>query len=126
VLVKMNAESGKNSTPFYTLNAINASGFPQKIVMDKSGASYAGIENINKLLMLAGLISFIDIYQIKYLNSLVGQDHRAIKKSPNRRWESRLGIQRKQRLMALKLHIWPAKGNFLMMPACRPISSLWL
>jgi hypothetical protein len=28
--------------------------------MDKSGANYAGIENINMLLMLAGLISFIE------------------------------------------------------------------
>jgi uncharacterized membrane protein len=29
--------------------------------MDKSGANYAGLENINMLLMLAGLISFIEI-----------------------------------------------------------------
>jgi hypothetical protein len=28
--------------------------------MDKSGANYAGNENINTLLMLAGLISFIE------------------------------------------------------------------
>jgi len=38
--------------------AINGNGFPHKVVMDKSGANYAGIENINLLLMLAGLISF--------------------------------------------------------------------
>ncbi|WP_040590615.1 IS6 family transposase [Methylobacter marinus] len=64
----------------FFVNAINANGFPHKIVMDKSGANYAGIENINRLLMLAGLISFIDIYQNKYLNNLIEQDHRAIKK----------------------------------------------
>jgi len=36
--------------------------------MDKSGANYAGIENIDMLLMLAGLICFIEICQVKYLN----------------------------------------------------------
>ena len=33
--------------------AINANGFPNKVVMDKSGANYAGLENINMLLLLA-------------------------------------------------------------------------
>jgi putative transposase len=32
------------------------------------------------LLMLAGLISFIEIFQVKYLNNLIEQDHRFIKK----------------------------------------------
>ena len=40
--------------------AIDANGFPSKVVMDKSGANYVGIENIN-MLMLAGLICFIEI-----------------------------------------------------------------
>ena len=44
----------------------DANGFPGKVVMDKSGANYAGLENINRLLMLAGLISFIEILQVKY------------------------------------------------------------
>lgn len=48
--------------------------------MDKSGANYAGLENINILLMLAGLLSFIEIFQVKYLNNVVEQDHRFIKK----------------------------------------------
>ena len=33
--------------------AINVTGFPHEIVIDKSGADYAGHENINILLMLA-------------------------------------------------------------------------
>jgi hypothetical protein len=44
--------------------------------MDKSGANYVGIEDINMLLMLAGLISFIEICQLKYLNNL--QQFRAL------------------------------------------------
>ena len=35
---------------------------------------------MNRLLMLAGLISFVEILQVKYLNNLVEQDHRFIKK----------------------------------------------
>jgi putative transposase len=51
--------------------------------MDKSGASFVGLENINFLLMLAGIISFVEILQIKYLNNIVEQDHRLIKKITN-------------------------------------------
>ena len=35
------------ATTFFK-QAINGNGFPHKIVMDKSGANYAGIENINR------------------------------------------------------------------------------
>ena len=68
------------ATPAFFKQAIDANGFPSKVVMDKSGANYAGIENINMLLMLAGLICFIEICQVKYLNNLIEQDHRFIKK----------------------------------------------
>jgi putative transposase len=68
------------ATSFF-INAINANGFPNKVVMDKSGANQAGLENMNCLLMLAGLISFVEILQIKYLNNLIEQDHRFIKKT---------------------------------------------
>ncbi len=67
------------ATAFFK-QAINNNGFPSKVVMDKSGANYAGLENINLLLMFAGIISFVEILQIKYLNNLVEQDHRFIKK----------------------------------------------
>jgi putative transposase len=67
------------ATTFFK-QALNSNGFPDKIVMDKSGANYAGIENINLLLMPAGLISFIEICQVNYLNNLLEQDHRFINK----------------------------------------------
>ena len=63
--------------------AISNKGLPHKVVMVKSAANYAGIENINMLLMLAGLISFIEICQVKYLNNVIEQDHRFIKKIKN-------------------------------------------
>ncbi len=70
------------ATAFFK-QAIDANGFPSKVVMDKIDANYAGIENINMLLMLAGLISFIEILQVNYLNNLIEQDHRFIKKITN-------------------------------------------
>jgi putative transposase len=70
------------ATAFFK-KAINANGFPDKVVMDKSDANQAGLENMNCLLMLAGLIGFIEILQVKYLNNIVEQDHRFIKKITN-------------------------------------------
>jgi putative transposase len=44
--------------------------------MDKSAANYAGLTNINLLLILAGFATMIDICQVKYLNNIIEQDHR--------------------------------------------------
>ena len=70
------------ATAFFK-QAIDTNGFLNKVVMDKSGANYAGLENINRLLMLAGLISFVEICQVQYLNNLIEQDHRFIEKITN-------------------------------------------
>lgn len=64
--------------------AFGDNGLPEKITMDKSGANKAGIDRVNLLLTLVFL--FTDIFyqimvrQIKYLNNIVEQDHRGIKK----------------------------------------------
>jgi len=56
-------------------NAIKkASGFPEKVTMDKSGANRAAMDGIN-----AGRETPIVVRQVKYLNNIVEQDHRAIK-----------------------------------------------
>ena len=64
--------------------AIGSSGIPDKITMDKSGANKAGIDTINLqlalLFMLGGLFLQLTVRQIKYLNNIVEQDHRFIKK----------------------------------------------
>ena len=53
--------------------------------MDKSGANKAGIDTINLqlalLFMINGLFLQINVRQVKYLNNIVGQDHRFIKKN---------------------------------------------
>jgi len=50
------------------------------VVIDKSGANLAGLENINCLLIMNGWFWLIDILQVKYLNNIIEQDHRFIKK----------------------------------------------
>jgi putative transposase len=60
--------------------AINHNGLPIKVVINKSGACNAGLENINMLIFLVGLLCFIDILKVKYLNNIVAQDHLFIKK----------------------------------------------
>jgi putative transposase len=64
--------------------AIGQHGLPEKITMDKSGANKAGIDKINLLLTLlflfTGIFYQIIIRQIKYLNNIIEQDHRSIKK----------------------------------------------
>ena len=64
--------------------AIGSSGIPDKVTMDKSGANKAGIDTINLhlalLFMFTGVFIQITIRQIKYLNNIIEQDHRFIKK----------------------------------------------
>ena len=55
--------------------AMKANGVPEKLAMDKSGTNKAAIDEIN-----AQGKSQIVIRQVKYLNNLVEQYHRAIKR----------------------------------------------
>lgn len=68
---------------FFT-KAIGSSGLPGKITIDKSGANKAGIDAINLQLTVLALLGCtfmsIQIRQIKYLNNIVEQDHRGIKR----------------------------------------------
>ena len=51
------------------------------MTIDKSGANTAALKRLNLLLFLSGLwCYFIEVRRIKYLNNLVEQDHRAIKR----------------------------------------------
>lgn len=60
--------------------AISSNGTPDRIVIDKSGANLAGIQAINVILKFKGSGRMIEIRPIKYLNNIIEQDHRFIKK----------------------------------------------
>ena len=55
--------------------AINLHSVPEKLTIDKSGANTAAIENLK-------VDAFVDILmcQNKYLNNIIEQDHRAVKR----------------------------------------------
>ncbi len=55
--------------------AIRAHGMPDTVTMDKSGANKAAMDGIS-----AGQQSPVTVRQVKYLNNLVEQDHRFIKR----------------------------------------------
>ena len=61
--------------------SIGSSGLPEKITIDKSGANTAACHRLNMLLFLSGIYClFIEVRRIKYLNNIVEQDHRFIKR----------------------------------------------
>jgi putative transposase len=55
--------------------AIGQHGLPDKITIDKSGANTAAVKRIQ-----ANTGATIELRQVKYLNNIVEQDHRAIKR----------------------------------------------
>jgi len=60
--------------------AIAQNGVPEKVVIDKSGSNLAGLKWQNVLLKLSRSGRQIEIRQVKYLNNIVEQDHRFIKR----------------------------------------------
>lgn len=67
------------ATKFFA-RALEANGMPQKVVIDKSGANTAGIDEINRMLRCFGCPIPIERLRIKYLDNIVEQDHRFIKR----------------------------------------------
>jgi putative transposase len=64
--------------------AIGNNGIPDRIVIDKSGANLAGLEAVNVILKFTGTGQTIKILQVKYLNNILEQDHRFIKRITGR------------------------------------------
>ena len=60
--------------------AIAANGVPDRVVIDKSGANLAGLQAVNVILKFTGSGRIVEILQVKYLNNILEQDHRFIKR----------------------------------------------
>tara|TARA_R110002072_G_C7857244_1_gene526152 strand:- start:364 stop:1086 length:723 start_codon:yes stop_codon:yes gene_type:complete len=60
--------------------AVGTNGIPDRIAIDKSGANLAGLQSLNVILRFTGAGRIIGIVQSKYLNNIVEQDHRFIKR----------------------------------------------
>lgn len=46
----LSERSDEEAATTFFKQVINSNGLPEKVIMDKSGANYAGLENINILL----------------------------------------------------------------------------
>jgi putative transposase len=60
--------------------AIAANGMPDRVVIDKSGANLAGLLAVNAALKFTEAGQTIEVLQVKYLNNILEQDHRFIKR----------------------------------------------
>ena len=69
------ARRDKVAAQRYFEKAIGQNGAPETVTVDKSGSNLAALQAVN-----AGRETPIRIRQCKYLNNIVGQDHRAIKR----------------------------------------------
>ncbi len=67
------------ATKFFA-RAFEANGLSRKIVIGKRGANTAGIKTINKMLRSFGRPISIGMVRQKYLNNIIEQDHRFIKR----------------------------------------------
>lgn len=68
----------KSAAKRFLIKAINNNGIPEKITIDGSAANKAAIEEYNSDNGMS-----IEIRQVKYLNNIVEQDHRGIKRITN-------------------------------------------
>jgi putative transposase len=71
----LTAKRDRKAALRFLRKAIGQNGMPEKITIDKSGANAAAIETYNE-----EQEADIEIRQIKFLNNIVEQDHRAIKR----------------------------------------------
>ncbi|MFX1764173.1 IS6 family transposase [Paraburkholderia sp. A1RI-2L] len=71
----LRAKRDKDAARRYFEKAINQNGAPETVTIDRSGANLAGLHSVN-----AARETPIKIRQAKYLNNIVEQDHRAIKR----------------------------------------------
>ncbi|WP_372575205.1 IS6 family transposase [Ruegeria jejuensis] len=61
-------------------NALHNNGIPKRITIDKSRSNAAGIKDINKIFKRLRIPVTIDTVRSKYLNNIIEQDHRFIKR----------------------------------------------
>ena len=98
--------------------AIRAHGVPEKITIDESGSNTAAITCHNKIHQMA-----IVIRHSKYLNNIVEQDHRAVKRLTrptlgfNSFWAARCTIAGIETMHAIRKGQLATTGNAIQTPA---------
>jgi putative transposase len=100
----------------FFVKAIESNGLPEKVTIDKSGANNAGLNAINLQLIIFSLLGYalmqIDIRQIKYLNNIVEQDHRGIKRITNPMMGFKAFHSAEATLAGIELYSMLKKGQY--------------
>ena len=95
--------------------AICTHGLPEKVTIDKSGSNKSALKAINLLLALWSILSgiFVTIFvrDIKYLNNIVEQDHRGIKRIIKPMMGFKSFESAKSTLAGIELHRMLKKGQ---------------
>lgn len=76
----LSAKRDKAAARRFFKRAISTNGTPDRVAIDKSRANLAGLKAVNVIRKFAGNGRLIQIMQSKYLNNMVEQDHRFIKR----------------------------------------------
>ena len=105
----LTARRNKAAAKRFFDKAMQANSVPDKVTMDKSGANKAAIDDIND-----GLENSIVVRQVKYLNNIVEQDHRAIKRVTRPMLGFKSFQSAKNILAGIELMHMIRKGQFMM------------
>ena len=101
----------------FFVKAIGSNGVPHTVTIDKSGANKAGMGAINLhlalLFMIGGLFLQTNVRQVKYLNNIVEQDHRFIKKITKPMKGLKAFHSAEATLAGIELHHMLRKGQHL-------------
>lgn len=107
----------KKAAKAFFRKAIGRHGMPGKVTIDKSGSNKAGLDAINLQLAILALLGCklfpILVRQIKYLNNIVEQDHRFIKRITKPMLGFKAFRSAKATISGIELHHILRKGQHL-------------
>jgi transposase-like protein len=108
----LTAKRDKAAATRFFNKSIGNNGIPEKVTMDKSGANKAAMDSYNK-----DRKKPIIIRQIKYLNNIVEQDHRGVKRITNPMMGFKSFASAKKILAGIELMHMLRKGQFIIAKA---------
>ena len=106
----------KKAAKRFFAKSIGTHGLPEKVTIDKSGSNKSALKTMNLLLALWSILSgiFVTVFvrDTKYLNNIVEQDHRGIKRiiKPMMGFKSFKSAQ--ATLTGIELHRMLKKGQY--------------
>ena len=81
---KVTEKRDRKAVISFFVKAIGSNGLPEIVNIDKSGSNTSALNHLNRLLLVCGYGPLImEVRRIKYLNNIVEQDHREIKRMTN-------------------------------------------